>query len=490
MKVFIACLGTETNTFSPMPTGDESFAETMLYRGDATAHPPVFLTAPLHAWRSAAEAGGETVIESIAAFATPAGPVVRRVYEGLRDELLVDLEKALPVDMVLLSMHGAMVADGYDDCEGDILGRARRIAGPDAALGAELDLHCSITPEMIAAADALVTFKEYPHIDPRERAEELYAILAAKARGETRPVMAIHDCRMIGAWHTTREPMKSFVARMRDLEGKDGILSISFAHGFPWGDVPHMTARMVVISDGDEKKAAALARQLGNEIWEMREETRVPYVSIGEALDRAEAAPRRPVVLADASDNAGGGAPSDATFILRAILERGIGDVATGLYWDPMAVRFCKEAGEGATLDLRIGGKSGPASGDPVDLSVKVMAISDNASQIFGEVAAPIGEAAWVRARNGLDLVLNSVRTQTFGPDAFTQFGIDLANKNIVVVKSSQHFHAGFAPIAGDIVYVAAGGALDPDFANLPFVKFKGPYWPKVEDPFVITGDR
>jgi len=485
MKAFIACLGTETNTFSPIPTGWRNFKDTMLYQGDATAHPPNLFSEPMHRWRALAEATQIAVVESIAAFAEPAGPTARPVYEGLRDKLLADLEAALPVEMVLLVMHGSMVADGCLDCEGDILGRVRALAGPNAAVGAELDLHCSITPAMVEAADALITFKEYPHVDGAARADELFALLRDMAEGRTRPVMSVHDCRMVGAWHTTREPMAAFVREMAAAEDEAGVLSVSFAHGFPWADVPETTAKMVVVTDDRADEGAALAARLGERIWGLRNETGAAYVDIAAALDAVEAAKpgAAPVVIADVSDNPGGGAPSDATFVLQAVLDRGLTNIASGLYWDPVAVRMCVEAGQGATLALRLGGKCGPTSGAPVDLEASVRKTAPAAVQSFGTSMAAMGEAVWVEAA-GLDLVLTTTRTQTFNPDAFTQFGIDLAARRAVVVKSSQHFHAGFAPIASQVIYVAGPGAITPDYANIPFERVVVPYWPRVENPF------
>lgn len=485
MKVFIACLGTETNTFSPLPTAEGGFREWMLYRGDATRRPENLFSAPLHVWRRAAESQQAEVAESLSAFAQPAGVTVRKVYEGFRDEILADLKAAMPVDLVLLSLHGAMVADGYDDCEGDLLEKIRAIVGPKAAVGAELDLHCSITEKMLTSADALITFKEYPHTDSKERAQELYDILLAKHQGAAKPVMAVFDTRMINLWRTPVEPMTGFVKEMQAQEGRDGILSVSFAHGFPMQDVPDATAKMIVIADGDAAKASAVAERFGRKIWSMREQTATQNLSIDAALDRAtSASAKRPVVLADVTDNPGGGAPGDATFILRRILERGIGNVASGLYWDPMAVRFCCDAGEGATLDLRVGGKCGVTSGDPLDLNVTVKRILKDAMQpaLSGDV--PIGDAVWLQVKGDVDLVLISTRTQTFHPGAFAQFGIDLASKAIVVVKSTQHFHAGFAPMAGEILHVQAPGAMRSDFAEIPFQKVRGPYWPRVADPF------
>ena len=398
MRVFIACLGTETNTFSSLPTGEQTYRDTAVFDGDATRHSPNPFSLPLHIWRERAEAEGHEVVEGLCAFAQPAGRTIRRVYEGYRDRILEQAQTALPLDLVLVNMHGAMVAEGYDDCEGDLLAGLRAVVGPDTVIGGELDLHCHITPLMLGAATALVTYKEYPHIDIGERAEDLFRLCHDAAHGRTRPVMAAHDCRMISMWRTTDEPMRTFVNRMKAREGSDGILAVSFGHGFPWGDVAEVGAKTLVVADGDEGKAAALAADLGARLWAMREETRPTAIGIDEAIDRALAVDGGPVVLADVSDNAGGGAPSDSTFILERLIARGVGDVASGLYWDPVAVRFCMEAGEGATLRLRIGGKCGPDSGDPVDLAVTVERIVTGAAQTFGAARNRIGDAVWVRA--------------------------------------------------------------------------------------------
>ena len=483
MKTFIACLGTETNTFSPMPTGLATFEETMLFRGDATRHPAETFSLPLHVWRRETEERQGTVTESLAAFAQPAGVTVRGVYEALRDEILEDLRAALPVDIVLLSMHGAMTADGYPDCEGDLLARVRAIVGPDIVVGAELDLHCSITGAMVENSDALVLFKEYPHTDAGERASELFDICVRKHQGEIDPVMAVYDCRMINMWRTPTEPVKTVVAEMQAAEGKDGVLSVSFAHGFPWQDVPDTSAKMLVIADGDLNLAAATARRFGERLWSLRDEIRPPMLTIGEALDAIETGPG-PVVAADVADNAGGGAPSDSTFVLVAALERGMSGLILGYFWDPVAVRFCEEAGEGASLDLRIGGKCGPSSGRPVDLHVRVRRIAENARQSFGDATMPMGTTVWLSSEGGVDLVLTSKRTQVFHPDGMTQLGIDLSGYRGIVVKSSQHFYAGFAPLARHIEYVACEGAIPPDFADIPYRKFVAPYWPRVENPY------
>ena len=481
MKIFTALLGTETNTFSPFMTGHQNFAETYLVRGGAHAESPSAFAIPLLVWRKRAEALGWTVAESLAAFATPAGVTLRSVYEAYRDEILADLQAAMPVDAVLLNMHGAMVAEGYDDCEGDLLAQVRAVVGPAVPIGVELDLHCHLTELMVEQATAIITFKEYPHIDFAERAEELFTIIADTLAGRVKPDMALYDCQMIGVFHTTRPPMRGYVDDMQALEGREGVLSVSLAHCFPWGDVPEMGARTLVITDARPDHGQELARALGQKLYALREQLVPPYLTIDQALDRALAVDAGPVVLADVSDNSGGGAPNDSTFILQRMLERGITNAAVACIWDPVAVALAHEAGPGTQFEMRVGGKMGPMSGDPVDLPARVTKVVANAVQTSGSGAnrrtAQLGDAAAITA-HGIEIVINSKRTQTLSPTAFSNLGIDPSAKQILVVKSMQHFYAEFAPIAAEILYVAAPGAMLPNFEQLPYQRINRNLWP------------
>lgn len=483
MKVFIAGFDTETNTFAPIPTGYQNFADAFLAHGDATSQPVNYLSNQLLIWRRGAEAHGWEVAEGLCTYAEPGGRIVASAYASLRDELLDDLRRAMPVDIVLLALHGAMAADGCDDCEGDILARVRAIAGPKAVVGAELDLHCHITDAMVSNATVLVIYKEYPHIDIGDRAAELFTLAADAAEGRTRPVMAVYDCRMIGTFRTTEQPLRGFVDRMYAMEGKNGVLSVSLGHCFPWADVADIGVKTLAVVDGDVAQAQRVATALGQEVFAMREAISPSFMTIDEAIDAALAQPDGPVVIADTADNPGGGAPGDSTFILRRLLERGVVNAASGYYWDPVAVRFCQDAGVGATFALRVGGKTGIASGDPVDLMVTVRGISDNTIQHFGPSPQNIGTAVWVSAA-GIDLILTTVRTQVFHPEGFSATGLDVASRHIIVVKSTQHFHAGFAPMAKTILYVSGQGAMGRDFATMPYSKITRPWWPKVSDPF------
>jgi microcystin degradation protein MlrC len=412
------------------------------------------------------------------AAAQPSGITTRHAYVTLRDELLADLRAALPVDMVLLGLHGAMVADGYDDCEGDLLARVRNLVGPDVVVGAELDPHNHLTVAMTDNADLMIAFKEYPHTDALERGFELVDLCAAAVEKKIRPVAAVVDCEMIVTVHTSREPARGFVDRLQSLEGRDGVLSISLSHGFAWGDVPDMGAKVLVYTDGDAAKAGKLARALADEWIGMRDALSVPYAGIDASLDAALAFAGGPVVLADGADNPGGGAAGDATFILKRMLERGIGNAAIGPFWDPVSVRIAFEAGVGARLPLRIGGKIGPMSGDPLDLDCTVVALVRDLVQtgLSGSPAA-MGDCALVRAAD-IEILLVSVRNQAISTDLFTQAGCDLAARKVVVVKSSQHFQASYSKIAKKVVYAGAPGSVTLDLSTLPYRKIRRPKWP------------
>lgn len=487
MRYFIACLGTETNSFSPLPTGMASFADTMLCHGDGAAHGKHVISEPLRVWRKRAGERQIEIVESLSAFAEPGGPTTREVYEALRDEILHDLKKAMPVDAVLLSLHGAMIADGYPDSEGDLLQRIREVVGPDVVVGAELDLHVHLSPRMVESATVLVPYKEYPHTDIAARAEEMFAICHDAVEGRVKPVMALVDTHVNTYMPTTSPAMRGFVQRMTDAEKRPGVLNVALAHGFPHGDIEYLTAKAVVVTDGDVELAGTVADEVARDLWSIREDVGIPAIPLDEALDRATALGEGPVVLADVADNAGCGSPNDSTFILKALLDRQITDVALSNIWDPIAVRFCMDAGEGAVIPLRMGGKCGAVSGDPIDLLVKVEKIVEGATQNFNGFRAPMGDGVWVSA-NGIDIVLNSKRFQTSNPDMFTQFGIDPAKKKIVVVKSTQHFYAGFGPMAKEVLYVSTPGAADTDTTLLDYKNVSQPYWPRNRDMQPFAG--
>lgn len=477
MRVFSGTLATETNTFGPMPTGLASFKDRAYY--PAGQHPDrlTMFSGPLWAARIRGRELGWELHEGLVAASQPNGITTREAYESLRDELLADLRRALPVDMVLLGLHGAMVAEGYEDCEGDLLSRVRAIVGPEVVIGAELDPHNHLTEQMVASADLLIAFKEYPHTDILERGLELVDLCAATVAGRIRPVAQVVDCAMIVLMHTTREPARSFVDRVSSLEGQDGVLSISVTHGFPWGDVPSMGTKLLVYTDGDAPKAQAYAAQLAGELIAIREQLNLRYPDLETALDQAMAIDG-PVIVADGADNPGGGAAGDSTYLLAEIFRRGLRSVALGPLWDPTAVRIAFEAGVGAKIALRIGGKVGPLSGQPLDVQCRVKALQRNlVMTALANSTMAMGDSALIEV-DGVEIVLVTIRAQAVNTDLFSQLGCTLADKKLIVVKSSQHFYASFTEVTPNVIYASAPGTVTQDFSQLPYQHIQRPKWP------------
>ncbi len=483
MRIFTASLATETNTFSPMYTDLDSFYQ--CFYAPPGQHPatPTLCSAPLIACRelSAADSAIET-IEGSCAWAEPGGLLNRQSYEHLRDEILAQLRAAMPVQAVVLGLHGAMVAQGYDDCEGDLLHKVRLIAGDNAVIAATLDPHSHLTQQRLNNADLLIAFKEFPHLDFMQRARELVALTVDAVRGKVRPVMSSFDCRMIDVLPTSREPMRSFVDKLSQLEGKDGILSVSVIHGFMAGDVAEMGTQLLVVSDNQPERGSTLAEQLGMELFSFRGKTLPAFAGITQALDDA-ATTEGPVVLADVWDNPGGGVAGDGTLILREIIRRGIGRVAVGTIWDPMAVKLCFAAGEGASIMLRFGGKSCASAGEPIDAQVRVNRLQRNAVQYFAGSEVPMGDCAVVHFA-GIDVILNSNRCQSFDPSLFRALHIEPQQYQLLVVKSTNHFYQGFAPLAAKIIYVDAGAPYPSDPCRNAYRKLRRPLWPIVALPF------
>jgi len=482
MRLFTATLATETNTFSPLPTSIENYREAVFLRpGEHPTNAPRMCCAPLFVGRARRHKEGFGLIEGSGFAAAPAGTTNRAGYETMRDEILDQLEAAMPVDGLLLGLHGAMVAHGNDDVEGDIIERARAIAGPKCVIGVALDPHCHLTMKRVSAADIIVLYKEFPHTDVVERAEDVLDLVLATLRGKIRPVTSVYDCRQIQSYPTTIQPMRGLVDRIKAMEGKDGILSVSIAHGFPYGDVAEIGTRVLVIADGDKNKADALAAKLGEELVSLRGKTQPPSLDVAGGVAEGVAFNDLPVVIADPADNAGAGAPSDNTDILRHLIDSKVKNACLGPIWDPIAVRICFDAGLGAKVGLRFGGKIAPSSGQPVDAEVEIIGLKRNARQTFGPAQIPVGDCAAVRV-GGVDCVLTTNRTQATGLELFTNLGIDPTQKKIVVVKSTSHFLATYGPIAKKVVYVESSGPLCHDYRKLPYTKVERPIWPLDQD--------
>lgn len=477
MRIFYAALALEANTFLPLPTSYEAFVEKLYFPPGKHPELPNHQTGAIRAVRDRAKRDGFELIEGSTYAAQPGGAASRPAYERMRDEILGQLKAALPVDGVTLNLHGAMVAHGYDDCEGDILERVRALVGPQCVIGVELDPHCHLTLKRCALADIIVLFKEYPHTDFAERGEEMVDLVVRTIRGEIKPVKSVFDCRTIANFPTSTQPMRGLVDRIKAMEGKDKVLSASIGHCFPYGDVPECSARTLVITDNAKPHGDKIAEEIGRALIAIRDSATPPPHDVDGAIDAALAEPGGPVVIADTTDNAGGGAPSDNTTFLHRLIARGVQSAAVAPIWDPIAVRLAFDAGEGAKLPFRFGGKIAKSSGPPVDAEVEVIRCVKNAHQTFAGAIVPLGNAASIRM-GGVEAVLISTRAQAMGIHLFGNLGIDPRQRKILVVKSNQHFYASFSQIAAKVLYAEGDGPLTRDYARLPWRKVHRPIWP------------
>ena len=472
MRIYVSGVQHESSSFSPIPTSYRSFV-----RWNWSAEKP-YDSDGFGYGETCRLAGAANIEVAAGPFfnAEPSSPATLAAWRDISTEILDGLRAALPVDIVFLCLHGAQMAAGVDDCEGELIAAVREIVGPPVALGVLLDLHANVTSAMCASADLTVSCREYPHIDYAQRAWEMLPVLRGIAKG-MRPVTRSRRIAATGVFPTPEEPMRSFVTRMRNAQSQPGVLMVSASHGFEGSDTPTMGASVVVTTDNDEALADKVADEVANDFLSIIAGNSWSGLGVTEAIDEALRHPAGPVVIADRSDNAGAGAASDSTYILAELIERDVQAAALGMIWDPMAVRLCHDAGIGATLPMRIGGKAGQLSGSPIDAIVEVRSVRSDAMQALfgqGEPRESLGRSAAVRI-GGIDVVLTSRRQQVFSTHCFTEHDIDLTRLHIVVVKSMQHFMGGFASIAASIVRCDGPGSATLDLTKIPYQRIRRP---------------
>ena len=481
-RVFLGSIATETNTFSPLRTDILDFKESFYASPGQHPKTPTLCSAIYPAARARADELNWQIIEGTASWAEPGGIVNQQTWEFLRDQLVNELKAAMPVDIVLLGLHGAMVSQDCLDCEGELVSAVREIVGPSAIIGATFDPHSHLSELRTKNLNLITVFKEFPHTDFVQVAEVLVELTHLASLGKVKPVISTFDCKMIEVLPTSREPMRSFIDKIKLLETQKNILSISVIHGFMAGDVPDLGSRILVITDNAKSEGDRLAAELGFELFSMRGKTRPEFLTAKVAFDTAEVSTASTVVIADVWDNPGGGVPGDSTILLREMLKRGIKDAALATIWDPIAVRTCFSAGVGATFRLRFGAKLSEFAGEPLDADVIFMQTMREAVQSFGQSVVPLGDAVWIEV-GGIDVILNSVRSQVFNPDAFSNFGIDLKKKKILVVKSTNHFYDAFSRISDDILYAAVDGPYPSQPETNAYHNLMRKIWPRVENP-------
>jgi microcystin degradation protein MlrC len=474
MKMFAAGLATETNSFCPLPTRREDFQDDLFEGFIDDAH------GIMRVWAELAAAGGHEFIRSPNLWAMPAGPVVQRDYEALREELIVGLRAALPVDIVLLNLHGAMVAHGYDDCEGDILKAVREVVGEKVVLAAELDPHANLTATMVEIADLLIEYKEWPHDDQGDRAREVFDLAVATAEGRVRPTMAVAPANVIVMIPTKEGAGRIVADEARRLERLPGMLSVSVNIGFPWSDSEHLGTKVLAVSDNDPDLACRVATQLAEHIANHRHEFEVAPGALepDRALDAALNT-EGTTILCEYGDVITGGGAGDATHLLHRLIARDVRHACYAAIWDPQAVEICSTVGEGTTIDLRIGGKCSHLSGDPIDLEASIVTVRRNYEHRLSDgFAFDGGTIVHLRTNTDLDIILASKRFPVLYPGLFGDLGIDLATKRIIAIKAYRMAQIHFSPVSTRFLFVETPTAQSGMLNSLPYRRFKRNLWP------------
>jgi microcystin degradation protein MlrC len=487
-RVFVASLATETNTFSPLRCDFMDFTDSFYAPPGEHPDTPTLCSAVFNCLRKRQSAGEIQLIEGTATWAEPGGLVNSNTWLKLHDEILDQLKTALPVQAVLLGLHGAMIAEGCLDCEGVLIEAVRDIVGPNVAIGVTFDPHCHLSEKRLRNADIITIFKEFPHTDFVETAEACVDLTMRLMRREIVPTTAVFDVCMIDVLPTSMQPMRGFVDKMLAIEADETelstVLSISLVHGFLAGDNPDLGAKVVVITNNQQLQANQIAKSLGMEVFSFRGAAKPDFIDPKLALTEAKAATKFPVVIADVWDNPGGGTAGDSTILSILALKSGIESIAIAPLWDPMAVRLCFAAGEGAVMDLRFGGKTSAHAGAPIDSEVEVVKLQRSAQQSFGSSIVPLGDSAVIRI-GSVDIVLTSNRAQAFSPDIFSNLGIDPSAKRLLLVKSTNHFYDAFSKISQHIIYAAVEGPYPNDARLTDYKQLKRDIWPRVENPHI-----
>ncbi len=473
----------ETHTFSAEPTPLDAFT---VWRGAELSG----FAGANHSMGGVVDAArelGATVSHTYLAQATSTAPVTGALFEEMVGELLQSIERALPADGVVLTLHGAMVAEGCLEADAEIVRRVRSLVGPDMPIAVTLDLHANTGQALIDAATIVVGYDTYPHIDLNERAQEATRLLVRTIRGEIAPTMALARPPLLPvpqAMYTSQHPFKTIFDRAFAMESEGRALTVTVAGGFAYADGPSTGLSILVTTDDDALAARTLANELAELAWSLRDDMRVVNTAPDAAVAEAIAFPEGPVMLVDVGDNIGGGTPGDGTVLLAELLRQGARD-AVMVIADADAVRDAFAAGVGGIVETRVGGKADDRHGAPVPIRGRVRLLSDGRWVHEGPenagVAAEPGLTAVVDVE-GVTLVLNSRKIAPGDQQQLKSVGIDPIRQKIIVVKAAVRWRGGFGPIAKRAIHVATPGLGDVDLSRFDFNHLTRPIHPLDDD--------
>lgn len=474
----------ETNTFAPSKAGMEAFLQgggwPPLARGEAIFAAVKDVNVSAAGFVDSTRGRDWELVPTLWCAASPSAHVTAEAFEALAGELVERIAAALPLDGVYLDLHGAMVTENHDDGEGELLRRVRVAVGPDVPLVVSLDLHGNVTPLMMAMADALVAFRTYPHVDMALTGRRSAEVLAHLFETGARPAKAFRQVPYLIpiAWQATAmEPCRTIYAELAALEG-EAVPTLSFLPGFPAADFPDCGATVLAYgatqADADRAADAVLARVMASEAA-FKGRVFSPEDGVAEAMRLAGTA-TKPVVISDTQDNPGAGGDSDTMGMAHALVQGGAARAAIGVIVDPAAAAAAHAAGEGATISLSLGAKSGIPGDRPLTGAFLVETLSDGCfvapGPFYGGSRMNLGPSACLRIGDGR-IVVGSRKAQMADQAMYRQVGIEPTEQAILVNKSSVHFRADFEPIAETILVCAAPGPMPVDPAALPWRRLR-----------------
>ncbi len=485
MRVVIAMMKHETNTFSPIVTDWARFEQWGAFQGEAVQSALGRTRMPVAAYMNVAQARNAEIVTPVAAEAMPSGPVTEAAYEHMVE--LICNAVADGCDGALLDLHGAMVAEHTLDGEGTLLARLRDIA-PDLPIAVTCDLHCNLTAAMIDNATALIGYKTYPHIDMYEVAEQVGTIVLDAMQGRCAPTMAWGNVPLLSqtlCQGTDDEPMQSLVATCRDVEREPTVLAATVFGGFALADMPDAGASAVVVTNDDEALARVHCDRLLQQTWQAREQFVYQAQPLAEAIGKARACNESPIILLDHADNCGSGATQDVMTVIAAVIDAQLDDVVVAAVWDPEAVTTMQAAGVGADVTLSLGGKTDMpmlnASGQPLRIEGKVKALTDGRWIVRGPmyhgVEVDMGRSA-VLDTGRVSIVVVSHHHEPWDRGVFTSVGIEPEHHRYVLLKSRIHYRAGFAKLARRTFTLDGDGVTTSDNSRLHYRHVRRPIYP------------
>ena len=490
MRLLIAMMEHETNTFSPVPTPLARFGKGgEPLRGKAALDACRGTGTATGAYIDLAEEAGAEIVLPLAAHASPSGPVEDAAYAFMTDAICAEVARG-GFDGILLDLHGAMVTQSLEDGEGALLQRIRSIDAK-TPIAVSLDMHANLYPAIVENATVVVGYHTYPHVDMYDTGRLAGSILLRAISGEVRPAMAWGNAPMLphvmkqGSFENPNQALQRRCAAMAE----EGALAASLFTGFPHADVSQAGLSAVVVTDGDAALARRLRDELLAEAWQKRQDFVFKVEPLAESVARArtlgEAAGSGPIVLLDHYDNCASGGTMDTTVVLAEILRQGLSDVVAFAIYDPAAVRQAIAAGVGNSVTLSIGGKMAmPAiqrTSPPLEVTGRVKAITDGSFRNRGPMGRGVVQfmgPSVVLDTGAAEIVLISNHVEPYDLSCFLSLGIDPLAKRYVMLKSRIHWRAGFGEIARGIVECAGVGVCTSDYGELRFEKVRRPIYP------------